>query len=303
MAERLALYTTVFPAIERFLSPWHESVLRQTDRDFDLFIGCDELSPADVERVIGHSVEATWHVAPRGSTPVQVREAVIREILRNRSYNSVVFVDADDILHPSRVEAARYQMAQADVAACALDIIREDGTSTGHHFGPSSSTLDFDALLPRCNFFGMSNTAYRTSILARCFPIPAECPLMDWFLVTRAWAGGASLTFDPVSRMYYRQHSSNLAKVLPPFSASYIRRATAMVLFHYQIISTSMPDSPSPTRLMLEQAQQRVLQFQQRVACNDLALQYYVMALNALPLSQTWWTCVARPELEEMWIP
>ena len=301
MTDRLALYTTVFPAVQKFLAAWYESVLRQTDRSFDLFIGCDELSSADVQTLLGRSVEATWHMAPRGSTPTQVREATIREILRDGSYNSVVFVDADDVLHATRVESARREMARSDVAGCGLEIIREDGSSTGHYFGPSSSALDFDTLLPRCNFFGMSNTVYRTSVLARCLPLPAKCAMMDWFLITRAWASGASLTFDPSRRMYYRQYSSNLAQVLSPFSAPYIRRATAMVLVHYRMVLTGIPELPTSVRRLLQQAQDRVLQFEQRVASNESNLQYYVTALNALPPSPMWWTCVARPELEEMW--
>lgn len=112
MTDRLAVYTTVFPAVQKFLAAWYESVLRQTDRSFDLFIGCDELSSADVQTLLGRSVEATWHMAPRGSTPTQVREATIREILRDGSYNSVVSVDADDVLHATRVESARREMAR-----------------------------------------------------------------------------------------------------------------------------------------------------------------------------------------------
>jgi hypothetical protein len=301
MTDRLAVYTTVFPAVRKFLKAWYESVLRQTDRSFDLFIGCDELSSAEVQTLLGGSVEATWHMAPHGSTPTQVREGAIREILRDGSYNSVVFVDADDVLHPTRVEAARREMARSDVAGCGLEIISEDGSSTGHYFGPSSSALDFDALLPRCNFFGMSNTVYKTSVLAHCLPLPAECAMMDWFLVTRAWAAGASLTFDPSRRMYYRQYSSNLAQVLPPFSALYIRRATAMVLVHYRMVLTGVPELPTSALHRLQQAQARVLLFERHVARNEPNLQYYVTALNSLPPSPMWWTCVARPELEEMW--
>lgn len=301
MADRLAVYTTVFPAITRFLTAWYESVLHQTDRSFDLFIGCDELAPGEVQNVLGRPVEAKWHVAPKGSTPIQVREGAIQAILLDASYKSVVFVDADDILHPTRVEAARKLMIDHDVAGCGLEIINEDGSLTGYDFGPSSSDLDYDALIPRCNFFGMSNTAYRTSILSRCLPVPAHCDMMDWFLISRAWAAGASLSFDPSSRMYYRQYSSNLARVLPPFSAAYIRQATVMVLKHYGLVLNNIPELSPPARRMLEQARDRAAKFEQRVASSESNLQHYVTALNALSPSRMWWTCVAHSELEEMW--
>lgn len=301
MSDRLAIYTTVFPAITRFLTAWYESVLGQTDRSFDLFIGCDDLQPNEVQNILGRSVNAKWHVAPKGSTPIQVREEAIRGILLDASYKSVIFVDADDILHPTRVEGARELLVDHDVAGCGLEIINEDGGSTGHTFGPLSSDLDYDALLPRCNFFGMSNTAYRTSTLARCLPAPAQCDMMDWFLICRAWAAGASLTFDPSPRMYYRQYASNLARVLPPFSAEYIRQATAMVMKHYRLVLNNIPELGHSVRRMLERARDRIAQFEQRVASNDLNLQHYVIALNGLSPSRMWWTCVAHPELEEMW--
>lgn len=301
MSDRLAVYTTVFPAITRFLTAWYESILGQTDRSFDLFIGCDQISPDEVQNVLGGPVASEWYVAPKGSTPIQVREGAIRSILLKATYRSVVFVDADDILHPTRVEAARKLMIKYDVAGCGLEIINEDGACSGYQFGPSSSDLDYDALLPRCNFFGMSNTAYRASILTRCLPVPAHCDMMDWFLVSRAWALGASLSFDPFARMYYRQYSSNLARVLPPFSTAYIRQATAMVLKHYRLVLNNIPELSPSVRRIMEQARDRAVQFEQRIANNESTLQRYVTALNALSPSRMWWTCVAHPELEEMW--
>lgn len=74
-----------------------------------------------------------------------------------------------------------------------------------------------------------------------------------------------------------------------------------MVLVHYRMVLTGIPELPTSVRRLLQQAQDRVLQFEQRVASNESNLQYYVTALNALPPSPMWWTCVARPELEEMW--
>jgi len=301
MSGRVAVYTTVFPAIKRFLPAWYESILRQTDRDFDLFIGCDAISPDEVRTLLGRSFDANWCIAPPGSTPTLVREVAIQMILKMDSHESVIFVDADDVLHPTRVEAARGVIENSDVAGCGLEIINEDGSSTGTLFGPRSSDPNFDELLPRCNFFGMSNTAYRTSVLSRCLPLPAECPIMDWFLVTRAWALGSSLAYDPVARMYYRQYSSNLARVLPPFSAAYIRHITAALLSHYRYVLADVPELKRASRIVFESAQHRVLKFQQQVTNDETNLNRYLNALNALPPSVTWWTSVARPELEEMW--
>jgi hypothetical protein len=299
VARRLAMYTTVFPAIENYLPAWYRSVLQQTDHDFDLYIGSDQLDPHAVETAAGNSIPANWVVAPDGSTPVEVREVAIREILKG-DYPAVVFVDADDVLLPSRVEAAREAISTAAVAACALEIITENGGSTGCRFGPSG-TVDFDALLPRCNFFGLSNSVYRTTILRQCLPVPPGCVLMDWFLITRAWAAGAQLTFDSTSRMYYRQHPANLARVLPPFSIEYVKRATELVLLHYVLVLNNISDLSESARNSLTAAQTQVQTFNRFVMQDAIKLSEYVFALNQLPPSCTWWTCVANPELGNIW--
>ena len=45
-AERLALYTTIYPGVEPYLADWIHSVDAQTDRAFDLWVGLDE--PCDL---------------------------------------------------------------------------------------------------------------------------------------------------------------------------------------------------------------------------------------------------------------
>jgi hypothetical protein len=299
MLRRLAMYTTVYHGVEKYLKDWYESVQQQTDRDFDLYIGCDRLQPSEVKAIIGDSINATWVIAIVGSTPVQVRELAIRQILTN-SYPAIIFVDADDILHPTRVEAAREAIQEASVGGCALEVVTETGARTGWRFGPTGP-VDFEELLPRCNFFGMSNTIYRTDLLKRCLPVPPSCATMDWFLITRAWAAGAPLVFDDTCRMYYRQHSANLARIAPPFSVEYTQKAAELVMLHYIGVLNDIPELSESIRKSLTVARRRVQRFQRLVVQDPGKLGEYVRALNRLPPTRTWWTCVARPELEYLW--
>src|SRR3954447_15114743 len=72
MSSQLALYSTMYPGVERFLSPWYESVLAQTDRNFDLYIGADQIEPRAVFDAVGTEFEAVWVSAPTNSTPASV---------------------------------------------------------------------------------------------------------------------------------------------------------------------------------------------------------------------------------------
>ena len=296
-AERLALFTTVYPGVERYLAPWYDSVQTQTDRDFDLWIGTDGLTPQAVTEAIGVAPAASWLEARNGDTPARLRTAALERLVSE--YSGVVFVDSDDVLHASRVAAAREGLRQHDVTACALQIIDADGHDVGAVFGPDGA--DLEALLPRHNVFGLSNSAYRSTVLERCLPAPDECILMDWLLVTRAWAAGASLGFDGTPRMAYRQYAANVARVLPPFAPRHVLQAAERVLNHYRCVLDPAWSMPPVHRDRLERAQRTVQAFHRTITGSAVTLARYVDALNRLPPRYVWWWCVAHPELEDVW--
>ena len=301
MSNGLALYTTVYPGVERFLPSWYASVLAQTDHDFDLYIGTDQIEPRAVFSAVGNEFEAVWVAAAGCSTPASVRQAGIDHILASRNkYQSIVFVDCDDVMHASRVESARTQVLNADVAGCAMDIVGEDNQPTGICFGPVSSA-SIPQMLATVNVFGLSNTAYRTDVLRNIPPSPPSCRLMDWFLATAAWGQGARFSFDNTPRMKYRQYGHNTACVLPPFTTEYICRATALVLDHYQLVLSQMPKMPKAIRSELESARANVQLFSSLVAESPEMCERYVLRLNKLPASHFWWDWIAHPALEDQW--
>ena len=295
--ERLAVYTTVYPAVRRFLGSWRDSVLGQTDRDFDLWIGVDQVPVDQIAAELDSLDRIQWCVSKPGDSPAAIRGAAIQRIVD--SYDAVVFVDSDDLLAPSRVAAARAALGETDVVACALRIIDEAGADRGHVFGPGDE--DPRALIPRYNVFGLSNTAYRTRMLRRCLPVPVDCVLLDWLLATRAWAGGASMRFDSTPRMCYRQYGANTARVVGPFTPQDVRSAAELVVLHYRLVLASWDTGWSDTLVTLRQAQERAERFLAAITDSPEALERYTSALNTLPPRYVWWWCVAHPELETIW--
>lgn len=296
-AARLALYTTVYPAVERFLADWKRSVEEQTDRDFDVWVGVHDWDVAQAERALGPMERVTWAPGRRGATPAQVRSDALARLVG--AYDGVVLADSDDLLEPSRIAAAREALAGWDLSGCALRLVSESGSDLGPVFGPPPG-VDPCALLSRANVFGLSNSAYRSRCLAACLPLPADCVLMDWFLASRAWLGGATIGFDPAPRMAYRQYGQNTARVVGPFSTAGVRAATALALGHYQVLFRETVVT-GPRQGALEAARTRVEQFHRAISRSDKVLQQYVDALNQLPTQYVWWWCVAHPELEDVW--
>jgi hypothetical protein len=320
---KLALYTTIYPGVETFLAGWYASVLGQTDQDFDLWIGLDLIDPATALRHMGappagaptaaptdatpgtaptpaRAAHPIWVESPRGATIPQVRQTAWEKLVD--SCDAVVLVDSDDLLLPSRVATAREMLRDCDLAGCALELVDAAGDSLGLTFDRPS--LPPERVLPRHNLFGLSNSAYRSDLLRRCLPVPAEAELVDWYLATRAWLLGARMAFGPRVEMKYRQHGANMVQVAPPFDAQRIAGDTARVRHHLRLVLTHGREGAQPARLAeLMQAATDVDTFYERVVLQPAALARYVEAVNALDMPPLWWSGVAHRSLQHMWMP
>jgi hypothetical protein len=295
----LAVYTTIYPGVEPYLADWYQSLCRQTDRDFDLWIGLDMLEPRSVQALLGHDIPAHWVVAASSSSPAEIRQQALIELVDTCS--GVVCVDSDDVLHPDRVCAARAGLEANDLVGCALTLVDAEGKSLDLTFSLPAA-LSPDGVLPRNNVYGLSNSAFRTDLLKKCLPIPSAAVLVDWFLSTRAWLLGARLAFDRVPGMDYRQHDANTARLRYPLSADQVTSDTALVRQHLQLVLSQPGFGALPGRLVSLRALSTEIEIFQSVVVQDARrLQSYVDALNDLRPAPLWWASVANPALQTMW--
>ncbi|HEY1576104.1 MAG TPA: glycosyltransferase family 2 protein [Terracidiphilus sp.] len=297
----LAVYTTIYPAVESYLVDWYRSLRQQSDQDFDLWIGLDGLDRDAVRKILGSELEAKWVEAPYGVTPAQIRQDALARIVE--AYSEVVLVDSDDLLHPTRVAAARAGLESSQLAGCALCLINQRGESLGRTFGLPTHLAPED-VFPRNNIFGFSNSAFRSELLRRCLPIPADAVLVDWFLATKAWLLGAKLSFDPVPRMDYRQYLTNTARVLYPIAAGQIISDTARVRRHFQLVLAALSQEFLVDRVAtLRMVAAEMEEFYKQIVLQPARLEDYTQAFNALHPALLWWTTVAYPGLGYMWKP
>jgi hypothetical protein len=297
--ERLAVYTTIYPGVEAYLQDWYRSVQAQADRDFQLWIGLDGIEADAVETAIGAHLEAVWVPSQPDNTPARIRQRSLEQIAE--CFDAVVLVDSDDILHPTRVAAARTALETSDLAACALRLVDHQRRDLGITFTLAGRAAQ-DRVLPRNNVFGFSNSTYRSELLRQCLPLPADCILIDWFLATRAWLIDARLAFDPVVRMDYRQYGANMAPIRYPVDASQVSRDTNKVLQHYRLLLASPMENALPDRWSeVQEAAADVQLFSERVVSQPERLEHYVRNLNALEPQVVWWWDVAQPALQWMW--
>ncbi len=330
----VALCSTVFPSILRFFRPFYESVQRQEDASFTVHLALDGVSPEELAAACGAEVDAEYSVAEPGWSPAQVRQQAWEQLCPR--FDAVVLVDADDVLHPDRVRTAVHALDQADVYGCALELVDEAGADINLKFERPHADPDTDwsQSLALYNVFGLSNTAYRTRVLAAALPLPADVVAVDWYLVTRACWAGATLVFDDVPQMDYRQHGDNLGRVVPPFDAHYLAQATGAAQRHHARLASALWGSPplasapsasarlasapsvsAPSASARSHGSARSAEWfaRERAATVDAfatAMQQdatrdaYLEAINR-PAKKVfaWWEFVAMPELETIWNP
>jgi len=297
--QKIAVYTTIYPGVKAYLPDWHQSLQAQTDRNFQLWIGLDGIEAETVEKVVGRRLEAVWVPSRPGNTPARIRQRSLAQIVKN--YDAVVLVDSDDILHPTRIAAARVALQTSELAACALRLVDQYRQDMGTTLTLPAQAVP-DNFLPRHNVFGFSNSAYRSELLQRCLPVPAGAALVDWFLATKAWLMGARLSFDPVARMDYRQHGANMAPIRFPFDANQVIRDTKKVREHYYLLQASPMENVLPDRwAQIQEVTADVQLFSEQVVSQPKKLEAYLRNLNTLEPQAVWWWDVAHPALQWMW--
>ena len=290
-----ALYTTYYPAVDPYLPKWRDSLLSQTDRDVVIVVGLDGESADRVQKLLGPNVSPTFFEAMPGETPITLRSRVLERI--TAEFEAVIMSDMDDILLPTRISSAKYMLRNSDLNCCAMQVSKDDALVADALFNPCVRREPF-----RSNVFGLTNTAWRSELLAKCLPVTAEVPIMDWLLATRAWVGSSKLiTYDPVPRVVYRQHANSVARIIPPFSAEEVLQASKLVSTHYEVVMKETGHRLLPLTGFLTDARDNVENFISAVTTNDVILFDYVEGLNKLPARHVWWDCVAHPELEGIW--
>jgi hypothetical protein len=290
------VFTAIYPEVLPFVTEWHRSLRDQEDKEFEVVIALHGVSRQALFDAIGSDIEATFVSIGAEETGATVRDTGLRCAIDVG--DTIVLVDADDVLRPPRTRIAKELVKDSDLAGCALELIDTSGSILGYRYPPPRET-PLGELLFRTNLLGLSNSTYRASLLRQLLPIPAECVLVDWFLSTRARELGARMVFDPSVGMLYRQHANNIARVLPPFSIESVSRAANLVAAHHELLlKTDFLTIASRARVRHETA--RVAMFTQAIE-NPSVASAYIAQLNTMPGPHLWWEFVAHPMLENVW--
>ena len=237
---KIAVFTVVFPAIEKYFSDFKQSLLKQTSQNYDLVIvndGCDECL------LRGLFSDFNLYILPPAISRAKHREVGI-EYAKKRGYEYMVFCDADDYFFNNRIALCVEYLSRegVDIVVNDLDIVNEKGELIQHGYLSNriSEKTNLDAsFLYNKNIFGLSNTAINLIQLPE-INLPEDLIIVDWFLFSYLLEKGMKSVFIKEPLTYYRQHESN-AIGINKMSVETYKKQLRFKIDHYKHLSDSFP--------------------------------------------------------------
>lgn len=189
---KTALSTVIYKQAHPYLQDLLTSVDNQSDKDFDLLIINDNYTKEELEEV-ETQIQSTVHginVHIEDISDMKLSIAGTRiemlKIAKNLGYESLVLVDADDTIAPSRI--ASYKQAfelDKDKVFFYNKFVTEKGEDV---FKTLPNTVENIKDISQANFLGLSNTGIRITSLSEEFLDSLKegaVAVFDWYLFSR----------------------------------------------------------------------------------------------------------------------
>ena len=275
-----ALFSVVYPGIDVYLSDFFDSLSRQTDKDFTIFIINDGLP--NIERFIRPGLMVKIKNV-QGELPASIRKIGIQWMI-DAGVEYIIFGDADDYFENNRIELSKHLLKNHDLICNELiligDHIKDPIKMLEPHFNEGEKISEYQIKFANC--MGMSNTALKTNNLNHQYDrIPGNTVAFDWALFALYLHSGADCIFTKTTATYYRQHEKNVASPLS-LDEQQIMTGVQVKLNHYTLLSyfyqeyVSLADSFKELYTKLQ-------------SDRSLMQKYCFAVRDQAPVSPLWW--------------
>lgn len=231
---KCAVFSVVYPAVERYISEFLQSLAKQTDKDFTLFLINDGV--IGMERYLEGLNLNTREIKENGF-PAKLRKKGIKWIT-SEGFETIIFSDSDDYFDSNRIEISKNVLKEYDIVFNELCLV-------GENIPQPFCILERDfnnkggiakEYIIKGNCMGMSNTALRVKAIPSCDAISDNAIAFDWDLFSMCIHNGARAVFTNETKTYYRQHGGNIASPLD-FSDEQIVCGVRVKKDHYHVLS------------------------------------------------------------------
>ena len=211
MKNEIVVFTTVFPSVLSYLDVLLESLINQTNKDFDLFIANDGV--LNLEKNLCQFNDFNTIIFDVNSTISKNRERAIKKII-DLGYKFVIFVDSDDYIENNRIEVSLKKMKKYDIVINDVSLFDKKGVYNDKYFSKrimNNAEINIDFIEDK-NIFGLSNTSTKIELLDGIV-FNEKLKAVDWYLFTCILQKGANSVFTNETRTFYRQYENNLSGI------------------------------------------------------------------------------------------
>jgi glycosyltransferase involved in cell wall biosynthesis len=204
---KIAVSAVIFPANYQFFSAFCESLERQTEKKFTVFLFNDGCSETELSGFRKFGALDIRFVAVSGSI-VNIRNQRF-QFLKNLNADFHILLDSDDYVSDNYIEQAVALLHNFPIVAS--DVCFFNGTEQIMGFWSSriDHSLRIDAaFISDKNCLGLGNTSIRSEVLADVPQIPEGVIAVDWFVFS-VLIQKHSAVISTAHQLWYRTHESN----------------------------------------------------------------------------------------------
>ena len=231
----VAVFSVVYSGAEPYIPEFLNSLSKQTDKDFILFLVNDGL--ADIEKFL-KKADFYVEVMEADGLPAELRKIGI-EWVASKGVEIIVFADADDYFENNRIEVSKKMLIHCDIVCNEMLLVGKEvsqPTLMLEKFFDDKTEINISDIATG-NCMGLSNTALRIDSISRDIEsIPNNIIAFDWAFFSLSIHGGARAVFTKETQTFYRQHSKNTASVLN-LSEEQILHGVKVKRDHYKLMA------------------------------------------------------------------
>jgi len=208
MKKRVAFLTTIFPMEKAYLDDFFNSLLKQTDTNFDVIVINDGYVGFK-EFLIKFNALNIIELQSSAS-PAKNREFGINYVMNN-NYDVLIFGDSDDYFSENRVEDSINLLGASDIVINDLSLFNETGILEESYLSnrlDNKEQIDSKFIEDK-NVFGFTNTAVNLKNIKNV-TFQSSLIAVDWFFYATLLNQGLKAVFTNNCTSYYRQHESSL---------------------------------------------------------------------------------------------
>lgn len=248
MISEVCIFSVLHQGSVNYYDEFLRSLDCQTYSNFDLFLVVDSVRPEiidNIENKLSHKFQIIHYEYSGGILENRVKGLEHLVKLKN-NYQTVAFVDSDDILSENYLEEIfknnrNFEVIVSDLAPFSKDHKVDSSAPIWNKRLKNKEVFDVRFLKDK-NILGFGNTCISFRLIERLKSNYPEPLAPDWYFFKDLLTLSDRIKFNKESIIFYRQHSSNIAGY-QPLTIERLRRIFQVKCDHYGLMYYNDVDS------------------------------------------------------------